>query len=51
MDVVGEGVKYECECGLLEHFGLPCAHILRVSAKIQPADLLGFYCTESVYSF
>jgi hypothetical protein len=23
--------KYECECGLFEHFGLPCRHILRVS--------------------
>ena len=33
VDVVGLGEKYECECGLLEHFGLPCAHILRVSGK------------------
>ena len=25
------GSKYDCECGLFEHFGLPCSHILRVS--------------------
>ena len=25
------GSKYTCECGLFEHFGLPCSHILRVS--------------------
>jgi len=24
------GSKYDCECGLFEHFGLPCSHILRV---------------------
>jgi len=22
--------SYQCECGLLEHFGLPCSHVLRV---------------------
>ncbi|CAN6275264.1 unnamed protein product [Urochloa humidicola] len=25
-----EGSKFSCECGLFEHFGLPCSHILRV---------------------
>lgn len=24
------GEQYECECGLYEHFGLLCCHILRV---------------------
>ena len=31
VDVLGGGSKYSCECGLFEHFGLPCSHILRVS--------------------
>lgn len=24
---------FECECGLFEHFGLPCCHTLRVSTS------------------
>jgi hypothetical protein len=29
------GEKYECECGLYEHFGLLCCHILRVSVQLS----------------
>jgi hypothetical protein len=25
-----DGSQYRCECGLFEHFGMPCSHILRV---------------------
>ena len=35
VDMDGESGKYTYECGLLEHFGLPCAHILRVSGKMS----------------
>ncbi|CAN6231112.1 unnamed protein product [Urochloa humidicola] len=28
--VGSEGQKHSCECGLFEHFGLPCSHIIRV---------------------
>lgn len=28
---MNKGERYECECGLYEHFGLLCCHILRVS--------------------
>ena len=31
VEVVEGGSRYICECGLFEHFGLPCSHILRVS--------------------
>jgi hypothetical protein len=31
---VNKGERYECECGLYEHFGLLCCHILRVSLVI-----------------
>ncbi|CAN6251593.1 unnamed protein product [Urochloa humidicola] len=30
VDVTQEGTIYSCECGLFEHFGLPCQHIIRV---------------------
>ncbi|XP_039817512.1 protein FAR1-RELATED SEQUENCE 9-like isoform X3 [Panicum virgatum] len=30
IDIVDNGRKYSCECGLFEHFGLPCSHVLRV---------------------
>lgn len=30
-----DGCNYECECGLYEHFGLPCSHILRVSVFLS----------------
>ena len=29
VQVVHGGAEYMCECGLFEHFGLPCSHILR----------------------
>lgn len=29
--VSADGDMYDCECGLFEHFGVPCRHILRVS--------------------
>jgi len=32
---INKGERYECECGLYEHFGLLCCHILRVSFFIQ----------------
>ncbi|CAN6253854.1 unnamed protein product [Urochloa humidicola] len=30
VDVTHDGTIYSCECGLFEHFGLPCQHIIRV---------------------
>ncbi|CAO2207043.1 unnamed protein product [Urochloa humidicola] len=30
VSVSDERTKYSCECGLFEHFGLPCSHIIRV---------------------
>lgn len=30
IDIADDGRKYNCECGLFEHFGLPCSHMLRV---------------------
>jgi hypothetical protein len=32
--VRNNGEMYDCECGLFEHFGLPCRHILRVRAYV-----------------
>ena len=33
VDVLEGGLKYCCECGLFEHFGLPCSHMLRVRRR------------------
>src|SRR6185312_13347995 len=33
IDIADDGRKYSCECGLFEHFGLPCSHMLRVRKK------------------
>lgn len=30
VEVLDSGATYESECGLFEHFGLACSHILRV---------------------
>lgn len=37
VEVSSGGSHYTCECGLFEHFGIPCSHILRVmiSAGVQ----------------
>lgn len=35
VQVIDEGLKYVCECGLYEHFGMLCCHSIRVS----PADV------------
>ena len=32
VQVIGNGTDYKCECGLFEHFGLPCSHIIRVQS-------------------
>ncbi|KAG2600519.1 hypothetical protein PVAP13_5KG532621 [Panicum virgatum] len=44
VEVVERGGKYIYECGLFEHFGLPCSHILRVmiSTGVQqiPGDMV-----------
>jgi hypothetical protein len=32
VEVNADGGMYQCECGLFEHFGVPCRHIVRVSA-------------------
>lgn len=30
VEVIGDGERYICECGLYEHFGIMCCHSLRV---------------------
>jgi hypothetical protein len=30
-----EGESYECECGLYQHFGVLCSHVLRVSSELN----------------
>jgi len=34
--ILDDGEKFECECGLFEHMGMPCCHMLKVM------DVLGF---------
>lgn len=33
VEVRDNGGMYNCECGLFEHFGLPCRHIIRVRQR------------------
>lgn len=33
IDVISNGEEYICECGLAEHMGMICPHIIRVSSK------------------
>ena len=32
VQLLDSGTKFSCECGLFDHFGLPCSRILRVSS-------------------